>query len=334
MKRQTINLLVAGLSLIAISCNSGNDKKTENVQDTSKKETLSKNDPAATGFDITNIAVSDKELGAFPFFSLPEGLKEQSKAINRKYDMLFFPIDGKMTKIEGKVWKSDIESSGGYDSWSLPFFQKSYDEAILAAGGVKIFDEKVSNEEIERIKNEAKYFGEAGSIDYWNEPVRTYVIRRAGGDDVYIQLSGNTAGGKVQILQKEPFKQTITMIKADQIQKDLTEKGKSVLHINFDTDKATLKTDGIQAVGEIANALNADKNLKIAINGYTDNTGDEKHNLQLSKQRAETVKNELVKAGIATNRLSSEGFGQSNPIADNNSEEGKAQNRRVELIKK
>lgn len=334
MKKQTINFLLAGLSLIVISCKNGNDKKTENNQDIPQAETLPNNEPVETGFDITNIPVSDKEIGAFPFFNLPEGLKEQNKAINRKYDMLFFPIDGKMTRIEGKVWKSNIISSEGYDSWSLPFFQKSYDEAILAAGGVKILDGKVSSEELKRIEPEAKYFGEEGSIDYWNEPVRTYIIRRAGGDDVYIQVSGNTSGGVVQILQKEPFKQTITIVKADQIQKDLTEKGKSVLHINFDTDKATLKPEGTQIVAEIANALKADENLKVAINGYTDNTGDENHNLRLSKQRAETVKNELVKAGIAIDRLSSEGFGQNNPIADNNTEEGKAQNRRVELIKK
>ncbi|MCE7043173.1 OmpA family protein [Dyadobacter sp. CY312] len=80
-------------------------------------------------------------------------------------------------------------------------------------------------------------------------------------------------------------------------------------------------------------ALTADQTLNIAINGYTDNTGDEKHNLDLSKQRAKTVKTELEKSGIDAKRLVSEGFGQNNPIADNNSEEGKTQNRRVELVK-
>ena len=145
--------------------------------------------------------------------------------------------------------------------------------------------------------------------------------------------SATSGAGKINILQKEGFKQTISMLKADQIQKDLNDKGKAVLHINFDTDKATLKADGKEAVAEITKALNTDKMLKISINGYTDNTGDEKHNLDLSKQRAETVKKELIKSGIDVNRLSSEGFGQNNPIADNNTEEGKSQNRRVELIK-
>lgn len=330
-----LKMLIAGLVFFAISCNNEKkENKTSEIDSTKIETTTPETENNTSSFDVNSIPISDKDLGAFPFFSLPAGLKEQNKAINRKYDMLFFPINGKMTKLEGKVWKSNIvTASDNYDDWSLPYFQKSYDEAIIAAGGVKIFDGKVANEEIDRIEEEARYFGEEGSIDYWNEPVRTYIIRRAAGDDVYIQVSGSTSGGTVQILQKEPFKQTITMLKADQIKKDLTEKGKAVLHINFDTDKATLKPDGKEAIAEIAKALAANTELKISINGYTDNTGDEKHNLQLSKQRAEAVKTELIKAGIAAGRLTSEGYGQSNPISDNSTEEGKAQNRRVELVK-
>ncbi|WP_126971858.1 OmpA family protein [Gynurincola endophyticus] len=71
----------------------------------------------------------------------------------------------------------------------------------------------------------------------------------------------------------------------------------------------------------------------MAINGYTDNTGDGKHNQTLSEQRANTVLNSLVEAGIETSRLSAKGFGAQNPIADNSTEDGKAKNRRVELVK-
>jgi outer membrane protein OmpA-like peptidoglycan-associated protein len=265
---------------------------------------------------------------------LPEGVQEQNKAIKRSFDMLFFPINGVMTQMEGKVWKSNIvKAKDSEETWSSPYFLKSYDDIIISVGGVKIFDGKVSQEEIDRIKEQATYFGEEGSMDYWNDPVKTYLIRRANGDDIYVQISGNSSSGQLQILQKAPLKQSITLLKSDQIQKDLNDKGKAVLHINFDTDKATLKADGREAVAEIAKALMADKALKIAINGYTDNSGDERHNLNLSIQRAKTVKTELEKSGIDPNRLVSEGFGQNNPIAENNSEEGKAQNRRVELVK-
>jgi outer membrane protein OmpA-like peptidoglycan-associated protein len=337
MKNSGTKLVIAGLALLVISCNKKVENQAENNKDSLQTEVPTDKQPVDTSdkFDINSVPVSDKELGEFPFFSLPEGVEEQNKAIKRSFDMLFFPIDGVMTPIEGKVWKSNIvKARKSEESWSLPYFLKSYDEIITSVGGVKIFDARVAKDELDRVKEQATYFGEEGSIDYWNDPVRVYLIRRANGDDIYIQISGNTSSGYVQILQKAPLKQTITLLKSDQIQKDLKDKGKAVLHINFDTDKATLKVDGKEAVTEIAKALTADKTMKIAINGYTDNTGDVAHNLDLSKQRAKTVKMELEKSGIDSKRLVSEGLGQSNPIADNNSEEGKAQNRRVELVKK
>lgn len=337
MKKWTIKLIMAAMVLTALSCNKEN-KSTTDEPGVTQQDTLNSTggNASAAGkeFDINSIPVSDKELGAFPFFSLPDGLAEQNRPIQRKFDRLFFPLNGIMTPVEGKLWKSNIVvKPGTSDEWSLPYFEKSYDEAIKAAGGVKVFDGQISSEEYDRYKSQAAYLGEDGSIGYTDQNIKVYVIRKADGGDVYIQLTGNTAGGYLNILQKEPFKQTITMLKSDEIQKELTEKGKAVLHINFDVDKATLKTDGKEAVNEIAKVLTADKSLKIAVNGYTDNTGDEKHNLELSKQRALTVKNELISKGIASNRLTSEGFGPKNPIVQNTSEEGKAQNRRVELVK-
>ncbi len=335
MKNSAKKFAIIGIAIISFSCNNGGETQKADNQDTVRSETPPNEQPNSTGkFDINSIPVSDKDLGDFPFFSFPEGLVALNKPIERKFDKLYFAIDGVMTPLEGKVWKTGVwTKSNQSNDWSVAFFEKSYDEAIKAIGGVKIFDGTITNEEYEKYHPQATYLGEDGSIGYAGENIKTYVIRRADGGDVYIQLSATSGVGKINILQKEGFKQTISMLKADQIQKDLNDKGKAVLHINFDTDKATLKADGKEAVAEITKALNTDKMLKISINGYTDNTGDEKHNLDLSKQRAETVKKELIKSGIDVNRLSSEGFGQNNPIADNNTEEGKSQNRRVELIK-
>ncbi|MCE7043174.1 hypothetical protein [Dyadobacter sp. CY312] len=234
-------LVLTGLALFVISCNSSENKQDESKQDSVQTETLSTTQPDNSGkFDINSVPVSDKDLGEFPFFSLPKGVAEQNKPVKRSFDMLFFPIDGVMTPIEGKVWKSNIvETKDSEENWSSAYFLKSYDDAITSVGGVKIFDGKVSREELDRIKDQATYFGEEGSIDYWNDPVRTYLIRRADGDDVYMQISSNNSSGELQILQKAPLKQTITLLKSDQIQKDLNDKGKAVLYINFDTDKAT-----------------------------------------------------------------------------------------------
>lgn len=139
------------------------------------------------------------------------------------------------------------------------------------------------------------------------------MIRRAAGDDIFIQFSGNNASGAIEMVQKSPFKQTISKVQSEQIRKDLNDKGKSVLHINFDTDKATLKPDGKEAVAEIVKVLDQDKTLKLDINGYTDQSGNSSHNQQLSKDRADTVLNTIAQAGIDKNRLSAHGYGDSSP---------------------
>lgn len=339
MKKIAILMFLAICASVT-SCKNTNDKNSETIENKESKTSqkpdnnIKSEKQIEDEFDINTIEISNTDLGDFPFFSLPNGMKEQNKPIKRSYDRLFFPINGVMTPIEGKIWKSSIVVPyKSEEPWSLPYFQKSYDDAIKTVGGVKIFDGKVSKEELDRIDEQASYFGEEGSIEYSNSPVRVYVIRRPNGDDIYVQLSGSSASGQLQILQKAPFKQTISMLKSDQIQKDLNKKGKVVLHINFDIDKATLKEEGKNAVAEISKALQSDTSLKININGYTDNTGNDAHNLQLSKDRALTVKNTIIASGIKENRLNSEGFGSKNPIADNSTEDGKAQNRRVELIK-
>lgn len=160
-----------------------------------------------------------------------------------------------------------------------------------------------------------------------------YIIRRNNGN-IYIALDkGKSNTTSIQIVQEKPFEQTIKKVTSDEIKKELSENGKAVLHINFDTDKATLKPDGLETVNEIAKVLKDDPELKIAINGYTDNSGSKEHNQKLSENRALSVKNEIAKAGISSGRLTSKGYGQESPIASNSTDEGKAQNRRVELVK-
>ncbi|SIS60422.1 hypothetical protein SAMN05421786_101443 [Chryseobacterium ureilyticum] len=204
-------LIILSIGALLAACNKKSEQKTNTAQDTVAIEdnrAAEKSPEEITQFDINSIPVSSAEVGELPFFSFPQGLDFQNKPVQRSYDMLFFPLKGVMTKIEGKVWKTYvINEKSNTEEWSLPYFLKSYDDAITKVGGVKIFDGKVSQKELDRIKEEAKYFGEEGSIDYWNEPVKVYVIRRQNGDDIYIQLYGNTATGAIQILQKLPVEQ-------------------------------------------------------------------------------------------------------------------------------
>lgn len=102
-------------------------------------------------------------------------------------------------------------------------------------------------------------------------------------------------------------------------------------NIFFETNSFELKTVSYPELEKLILFLKNNALIKIEINGHTDNTGDEKSNMLLSEKRAKSVYDYLVKAGIVSNRLTYKGYGESKPIASNESPEGMAQNRRTEF---
>ncbi len=101
--------------------------------------------------------------------------------------------------------------------------------------------------------------------------------------------------------------------------------------VNFDFDKATLTPDARTILDQVASALQARPDIKVEIDGHTDGKGSVPYNQKLSERRAASVKAYLVGKGVATDRMTTAGFGKSRPIADNKTDEGRAINRRVEL---
>lgn len=106
----------------------------------------------------------------------------------------------------------------------------------------------------------------------------------------------------------------------------------SLPDVLFDFNEATLRSQGRETLAKIAGALLVTDGYELRIEGYTDSVGSETYNLELSRRRAESVRDYLVTQGVDDERLAAVGFGESRPVASNDSPEGRQQNRRVEIV--
>jgi outer membrane protein OmpA-like peptidoglycan-associated protein len=154
------------------------------------------------------------------------------------------------------------------------------------------------------------------------------------GKEIWVQAEKSNGGLWLSILEKEAMQQHI-VADAASFGNDLKSTGHAAVYgILFDTGKAEIKPESAQAIGEVAKLLLADMDLKIYVVGHTDAAGGVDANLKLSQARAEAVVQALVRDhGIAAARLLAHGSGPFAPVASNDAEDGRARNRRVELVK-
>lgn len=139
---------------------------------------------------------------------------------------------------------------------------------------------------------------------------------------------------RIQVTVVEVDKLAFKMVDAKAMQAAFTEKGSVALYgIHFDTDKADIKPESAPTLEEMARFLTMSPNLSVVIVGHTDNEGAMDYNLELSHRRAQAVADTLVAShGIAKDRLTAAGAGFLAPVAPNDSADGRAKNRRVEMI--
>jgi outer membrane protein OmpA-like peptidoglycan-associated protein len=136
----------------------------------------------------------------------------------------------------------------------------------------------------------------------------------------------------VDVVAKKSVDINMVTVKASDIADALATKGTIDLYgILFDVDKTDVKPESSKTLDEVASLMKIDRSLKLEISGHTDNTGEKDHNLKLSEGRAQAVVDVLTKKyGIDAARLAAKGYGDTKPVAPNDSEANKAKNRRVE----
>jgi outer membrane protein OmpA-like peptidoglycan-associated protein len=148
---------------------------------------------------------------------------------------------------------------------------------------------------------------------------------------VFLQAAEREGNFLLTISEREAMKQDVVV---NELADKLTKDGFISLYINFDTGKATIRPDSVKTLDDAAVALKSIPEMKVEVAGHTDNIGSPESNQKLSQDRAQAVMTALVQRGVKTERMTAKGYGQSVPVADNRAEEGRAKNRRVELVRK
>lgn len=338
--KKTVLLFVITFSIF--SCNSNKQKSgsgnTDSILTTQDNpvDTIPKSTNTAGTIDWNTIP-DLKDIGAYPFITAPQGLKIETEKNGLteyfEYEKLENYLgNDQLFTTEGKLGVIVMEMKPGYND---RYFDKNVFGYLDKIGAKKLYSGPLSREENVREKlKQNMYSGvnrTTGTSD--DQPVTIYAFRNQEKKYI-INVQSNSAQGTIFIMELEAFEGTIKKYTAKEIGSELDKTGKAVLYINFDTDKAILSTEGKQVADEIANLLNENTGLKISIEGYTDNTGLASRNVELSKERAQSVMKYLIQKGdVNPSRLKAAGYGADKPISPNDSEENKAKNRRVELVK-
>ncbi len=244
-------------------------------------------------------------------------------------------------RLEGKITK--ISYYLPEDRSTLEVF-RNYEDALKAAGFEILFT--CSNNDCGgRDFNHKVVEYKHGFGDNYSEQRFLAAKLTRGEGDVYVSLYTvkNTSGGgpdrnhiytQVDVIEIAPMQEAMVTVDANAMAEEIFETGSiSIYGILFDFDKADIKPESAATIKEIATLLNNNPNLKLFIVGHTDNKGSLDYNTNLSQQRAEAVVGVLVSDhGIKSTRVTPKGLGFLAPVASNSSEEGRAKNRRVELV--
>ena len=230
-----------------------------------------------------------------------------------------------------RQWGND--GYGGWDIYTVELPDSAKPRPVVTIMG-KVTDQNGKPLEVE-IKWENLHNGMPLGTLRSNPTDGSYIILLPTGKNIgyYAEAEGYYPASDnidlTDIHDSKTVKRDIRLVSiADMTDKDIKVTMKNIF---FDFDKYELKRESYPELNRLVKILKENKKLKVLIEGHTDIVGSDEYNLKLSEKRAEAVRNYLVKKGIERKRLSVKGYGARKPVADNESEEGRAKNRRVEI---
>lgn len=255
----------------------------------------------AMKLSLTPPAADDyRLLGHMPGYVVVKGEKADAGELS-------FPIGGGVyAKVQGRRQHIDYEPKPGAVRAADLEIVQNYLAAMQAAGGELVYQDKSD-----------------------------LTARMPEGDhQVWVHVVALFGNVTLDVVDEKPFVVVAQPPRSDALKAELDGQGHVALYVNFDFAKATLRPDAAPVIAQVVALLKANPSYAVGIEGHTDNVGDDAANQKLSEARAAAVVDAVVKGGIDRSRLAASGHGEANPIADNATSEGRAKNRRVELVKR
>jgi OOP family OmpA-OmpF porin len=265
--------------------------------------------------------VSSKEVSEHSLFPAPDGYFAHTEIKNSEFDnfKLSNPLycDKKLCKNSNLGF-----SNSGYLSIEGKVSTIAYQKA-----------DKQRVVKLLLIRNYQKVIEQLGGkavSDIESEGTTLFLIEKPT-TKIWIILSlGNSFEYFLTVVESNVARQILV---AGQLADQINKQGFVNLNVNFDTNKSFIKDGDKPAIDEVVTLLKNDPNLKLSVEGHTDNVGNAVANKTLSQARSDSLVAYMVAAGISSKRLVAKGYGSESPISDNRTDEGKAKNRRVELVK-
>lgn len=292
---------------------------------------------AIVGYEVRNFDEVDFQTSTFTGYDL--------KTRERRYAQPPLHQEGKLTRLwyeaPGETralelyrnYVNDLTASGFktlYDSTKDPAAKRWNNFLATFASNAKDFVKTSRSQYVMYAASESTL--RTGTFQKDGTTVRLVAIDWPKADATYKAQQG--AYIAVDILESQAMAQNMVVVSASEIGRAITATGKVAIYgIFFDTGKADVKPESAPSLEQIAAFLKQDTGARLHVVGHTDNVGGLDSNMQLSRRRAEAVSAALVKGyGIAQGRLLPNGVASLAPVASNAAEEGRARNRRVELV--
>jgi len=270
---------------------------------------------------------------AFPWLSAPAGYDDGNRPRTRDFDMYPFWTGSGFEEIEGRAYIASIKAKERGNS--MYEVRRNLEAMMAEAGGTRVFDGRIPKEASDRYDSDLKGpYSDATGFSWHDYDSLVYRVDLPDGRQVWVHARLDYLSAGWVVMEREGFVQTSALLPADALKQQLDADGRVAIEVHFAVDEADILPQSQPQIDQVLELLQRDPQLQLSIEGHTDATGSAERNRSLSQARAGSVVAALTAGGIDASRLSAAGFGADRPVADNDSEQGRARNRRVELVRR